>query len=96
MADEYIKRDAVLELQHLDGVGLTRWAVVNVDDIKAIPAADVAEVKHGRNLSEEWPSLFECSKCGWSCNDTMGGDTEVWNYCPNCGAKMDGGNDHAE
>ena len=51
---------------------------------------EVAPVRNGRNINVEWPSLFECSVCGWSDDDTTTGDTAVYNYCPNCGAKMDG------
>ena len=58
--------------------------------IERVPAADVQPVKHGKNLNEEWPSLFECSICHWSCWDTYCGDTDIYNYCPNCGARMDG------
>lgn len=61
------------------------------DVLSRIPAADVQPVKHGKNLNEEWPSLFECSICHWSCWDTYCGDTDTYNYCPNCGARMDGG-----
>ena len=59
--------------------------------LKAIaeaPAADVAEVRHGHD-TKDTPSLFECSVCGWSCWDTYPGDTDEYNFCPNCGAKMD-------
>lgn len=52
------------------------------------PTADVVEVKHGRNLIDT-PSLYECSVCGWCCWDTYTGDSDVYNYCPGCGAKMD-------
>ena len=45
-------------------------------------------VIHAINLDGD--SLFRCSNCGWSCSDTLTGDTENYNYCPNCGAKMDG------
>lgn len=55
--------------------------------IDLIPRSDVAPVVHGRNLSPL--SLFECSVCGWSCGDTVPGDTETYNFCPHCGAKMD-------
>ena len=47
--------------------------------IMQAPTADVAEVKHG-----EWIGL-ECSKCGHFA--TYAND---YNYCPRCGAKMDG------
>ena len=59
--------------------------------INGIPAADVAPVRHGRWISKnphgyEW--IFVCSNCsyidGYPFNDRS-------NYCPNCGAKMDGG-----
>lgn len=51
-----------------------------------IPPADVAPVKHGE--WEKKPFLigtsYYCSECG----DNFG---EPYNYCPNCGAKMDEG-----
>ena len=53
--------------------------------------ADFQEVKHGYNIQADTPSLFRCSVCDWSDNDTYTGDTATYNYCPNCGAKMDGG-----
>ena len=54
-------------------------------------AADVAPVRHGR-----WNADETCPFCGEK--STEGLDAEKWNYwfpdfCPNCGAKMDGGND---
>ena len=57
--------------------------------IDATPTADVVEVKHGYNIDFEYPSLFQCSVCGASDGDTYTGDGE-YNYCPWCGAKMDG------
>lgn len=59
--------------------------------IDEAPSVDAVPVVHGYNVDREYPSLFECSICHWSCNDTYYGDTEDYNYCPNCGAKMDGG-----
>ena len=47
----------------------------------------------GENLRKDTPSLFECSKCGWSDWDTYTGDTSVYNFCPNCGADMRKGED---
>lgn len=40
------------------------------------------------NVKEDYGSLFECSSCGWSDDDTTTGDTGVYNYCPNCGLKI--------
>lgn len=51
--------------------------------VERMPSAE----KTGRNLRADTPSLFECSVCGWSCLDTLMGDSE-YKYCPNCGARM--------
>ena len=49
------------------------------------PTADVVEVKHGEWKWDKRFSDYTCSLCGnW--------DLKTPNYCPNCGAKMDGGN----
>lgn len=46
-------------------------------------------IKHGHNLSADYPSLFECSVCGYVNDDTYCGVPTTFNYCPNCGARMD-------
>lgn len=66
------------------------WA----DKLAKEPAADVQEVKHGKNLKGDTPSLFKCSVCGEECWDTFLMDRQI-NYCYFCGAKMDGGEDDA-
>lgn len=60
-----------------------------VEIINSIPAVDVEPVRHGHNVKWDYPTLFECSLCGWECFDTVPGDTDTYQYCPNCGAKMD-------
>lgn len=60
-------------------------------EIANFPAADVAQVVHGKWApSERNPSFLVCSVCG----DCYVYDEWVyerkWRYCPNCGAKMDG------
>ena len=52
--------------------------------VKDIPTADVQEVRHGKwEKSLFAQDFFRCSLC-----------SAVWNrkfeYCPHCGAKMDG------
>ena len=59
--------------------------LVPILSIDLLPAADVRENKHGKNLSPD--SLFECSVCGASCSDTLFWDCKI-NFCPNCGADM--------
>jgi hypothetical protein len=55
------------------------------------PTVDAVEVVHGRWIwkpiqNKTW--VLTCSVCG-----SEEGAHELYNYCPNCGAKMDGGNE---
>lgn len=61
------------------------------------PAADVVEARHGRWIvfndgTEESPQRdhMRCSVCGWYWS--IPEHRSVFSRCPNCGAKMDGGN----
>lgn len=64
----------------------------DVRRLLSIPAADVAPVRHGR-----WePGNPICPVCGGDKFKDL--DADIWcdwmpDYCPNCGAKMDGGAD---
>ena len=95
---EYIKREAAVKA--VEKYGLTNgvvWgrhtglAICIASEIADIPAADVAPVVHGRWIHDgcrieggiDWCHCSECGKSDNFCART--------NYCPNCGAKMDGG-----
>ena len=60
--------------------------------IDCAPAADVASVVHGRWILERTPDgkpyCFHCSACDSDYHHI--GITVATDYCPNCGAKMDG------
>ena len=91
---ECIERKAALDAVHkwCDPCGAAVEAVLSV------PAADAAPVVHGR-----WISLTECSNAGVYCSichKKVYKEDYAWcnrknkvrsSYCPNCGAKMDGG-----
>lgn len=66
-----------------------------MDVLDTVPAADVVEVKHGRwhdvYMSSASSFVGTCSVCGIS-NDIP--PVPLAKYCPNCGAKMDGGQDN--
>lgn len=76
--------------------------------IKTIPsAADVAPVRHGKNIGEDYADYdqFICSECGielqgwyrverYEDNGDVTYHEHTFNYCPNCGAMMDGGTDN--
>lgn len=81
---EWIKKDDVINI--IKGLPKDLWEEyiymlkgVWCDEDMLI---DVEPVRHGNNMSE-YPSIFKCSECGCSDNDTYTCD------CPNCGAKMD-------
>lgn len=55
-----------------------------------IPSADVVEVRHG-HWEQEQPQyrLYKCSVCNKVCFVERWGDkTVLYDYCPNCGARM--------
>lgn len=57
-------------------------------DIESFPNADVAPVRHGRWEEASDGDGIVCPFCRTDfC--TIIYDTEYFNYCPNCGAKMD-------
>lgn len=90
MAD-YIERKAFLE--HMKKTN--RYFDVKFD-IEEFPAADVAPVVHGR--FSETDRLIRDGKSkvyGWECTVckrfTRSPFVDSWNFCPNCGARIDGG-----
>lgn len=62
------------------------------DVIEDAPAADVAPVVHGRweSCIEDWRQQIEGSKCSVCGYEHYAVSILNYNYCPGCGAKMDG------
>lgn len=72
------------------------YNVVYVDDIFKEPTIDAEPIKHGRWLSHfEYCKLHNYSPSGTSvhfwCSRCESAAKEKTLYCPNCGARMDGG-----
>lgn len=59
-------------------------------DIDDAPTVDAVEVVHGQWVSDKADILFHCSVCETQISTDWDYDDLYWNYCPNCGAKMDG------
>ena len=85
--DDLISRQAALKAIKFAELGCEYEAV------EAVPSADVQPVRHGKWIPKfngqfkggaYW---FDCSVCGRIVPDVRNGG---WNYCPNCGARMDG------
>ena len=97
MADYIRREDALFALRKAERGGsmtaLTRLERAYAE-IREMPAADVAEVVHGK-----WENGNPiCPVCGENKFKDL--DADIWcdwqpDFCPNCGAKMDGGFDDA-
>lgn len=100
MAIEYIEREKAKRLLHIE------YAYAAEQLLDEIPAADVAPVVHGRWEDADWIELegggneliktpnaaLRCSNCRNCFKKKL-----LWKdaFCPNCGAKMDGGESDA-
>lgn len=87
---EYIERDAAIAI--IKGlVGLTgddrreKGLLAAVSVLERQAAADVAPVVHGRWKCHKYIEEYQCEICGHFVRFGT-----IKNYCPNCGAKMDG------
>nr|DAF00472.1 MAG TPA: zinc-ribbon domain protein [Herelleviridae sp.] len=96
--DEYIKREDLLELYRMDDPVLNENGRVPLpvirQNIMDIPAADVAPVRHGRWIDKgEYAVCTECGGRSGTQYDGVEPISLMTQFCPNCGAKMDGGAD---
>lgn len=86
---EYIKREAALSAQN-KSMNLAEMR----KRLERIPAADVVERKTGKWETDEIGCAI-CSACGNFAFETTTHHISGWypRFCPNCGAKMIGGDD---
>ena len=102
---EYIEREATVKLlRRLESrdyrreKGSIQEAIKMVSFPEYTPSADVAPVRHGRWI-DTYPDIEPnpmfmygiCSECGFEQ-----GISKYLSYCPNCGAKMDGGDGNSD
>ena len=98
MSKEYIDKSKLLEdvdvliskEQEQGNINSASYALKFVKAlIDSTSAADVVEVVHGEWVAEieRTGTYSHCSECSCRC----AGYTPNYKYCPNCGAKMDGG-----
>lgn len=91
LMNEYVKREDILKLQRKvtmadEGGWLSDEYAVLVEDIENIPASDVAPVLQGNWIHNKWND-YTCSYCKSQYIDH---GAITWNYCPHCGARMEG------
>ena len=92
MANEKRLIDANALMDDVEMDGALYACLGAVDDVRFLvdsqATVDAVEVVHGRWIwtitgEEDYEQYYRCSKC----NDHSYSE---YNYCPNCGAKMDG------
>lgn len=89
--DEYIDRSLCEIVAEFDQ---HYRLIVPLSKIRKLPAADVAPVVHAQWGEYESFSLapnmngYPCGNCGMHFSASA---VPILKYCPNCGAKMDGG-----
>ena len=84
LMEEFDKTEKALE----DTFCQPGWGTAKIC-VKTFPTVDAAPVVHGKWIDNGVPEsvLSKCSVCGYSCGSSS------FNFCPNCGAKMDGGDE---
>lgn len=86
---EYIEREKAYEkCGWYNTVNGKSICAARKDELAAIPAADVAPVRHGRWIKHE-DGVFTCSECG-------NAESNESYFCRYCGAKMDLEVDHED
>ena len=71
-------------------------AIEILTEIEYAPTVDAVPVVHGRWIWDEENECWVCSNCEMSALNNYRGNSTSSNYCPNCGAKMDGGNEDGQ
>lgn len=88
MRTEWSNKDSLEIPETTAGYGSVSWSDYKTGtsyDSVVLPIIEAEPVRHGHWVETKYP-LFTCSECGAIYQDTEYG----YNYCPNCGAKMDG------
>lgn len=93
---DYISREAAMNFKlsvtadPTEIQAITKGMALYAEHIKSIPAADVAPVVRGK--WEVDGHHIRCTNCGeYMCAKDQEGIEIPREFCPNCGAKMDGG-----
>ena len=92
---EYINREAAIRALLNDAPEQVSYSREDAADcIRYMDAADVAPVVHGYwidNGANGYKWAFICSRCGYVDGHPF---DDRYNFCPSCGAKMDGGSEN--
>ena len=88
MTDEYIRRQDMIDLWDKYHATIAVDAIEYDMRLKRLPSADVVPVRHGKwTHKPDVYGVVYCSECNYELH------ANSTSFCPNCGAKMDGGED---
>ena len=86
---DFVSRQWLIDEYHRRHEGPPGGALKMIEEA---PAADVEPVRHGRWIHVPGKQTRICSRCEtdepYKFADE---DTDIYSWCPHCGAKMDGG-----
>lgn len=91
---ELFSKNLMMQVYLADDEDFTKAFVKGMELVKKAeeetPTADVREVKHGHWARLGWDEWC-CTCCGFVTTTEGSWDKPAEKYCPECGAKMDGG-----
>ena len=101
--DDYISKEKVFDViryrvcqgygnkEHICKMGSCAYCGIMeiMSDISSIPAADVKPIRHAKWLREGFLDMY-CSHCGETPDSESGSCPTPTDFCPFCGAEMDG------
>ena len=91
---DYIKRETILNHYKKCSFAMVKAVIAYIEDL---PAADVVEVRHGRwkykRTTDDGFAIVKCTECDEEAF-AMAYFVREGEYCPHCGAKMDGGDEY--
>lgn len=92
-ADALLKASRTGKVLYFDDTRTDGYTgVILAVDVERAPTIEAEPVRHGEWLYNDiyLPNCAECSECGWK-SSASGDEITSYNYCPHCGAIMNGG-----
>ena len=92
--NEYIKRETAVKMVMAAKWGDSSDGAMAMEIVASAPAADVTPVVHGRWIYKGEYAV--CTECGGRSGTQYDGVELIplmTQFCPNCGCRMDGGDD---